>query len=71
MLRRLFLSRGTDAVTANHRAYAGIFAMVQRQASMLAFNHTYWLLAALFLLMVPLVALMRKPAHGKSSAAIH
>jgi len=71
MLRRLFLSRGTDAMTANHRAYAGIFAMVQRQAGMLAFNHTYWLLAALFLLMVPLVALMRKPAHGKSSAAIH
>jgi DHA2 family multidrug resistance protein len=71
MLRRLFLSRGADAVTANRRAYAGIFAMVQRQAGMLAFNHTYWLLAALFLLMVPLVALMRKPAQGKSSAAIH
>jgi DHA2 family multidrug resistance protein len=70
-LRRLFVSRGVDSVTANRRAYAAMFAMVQRQAAMLAFNHTYWLLAALFLLMLPLVALMRKPSHSGGKAAIH
>ena len=67
MLRGLFLSRGADAATADRRAYAAIFAMVQRQAAMLAFNHTYWLLAGLFLLMLPLIALMRKPSHATSN----
>src|SRR5712692_516850 len=71
MLRRLFVSRGADAVTANRRAYAAIFGMVQRQAAMLSFNHTYWLLAGLFLLMLPLVALMRKPSQGRGDAVVH
>jgi DHA2 family multidrug resistance protein len=71
MLRRLFVARGADAVTANRRAYAAMFGLVQRQAAMLAFNHTYWLLAALFLLMLPLVALMRKPTHGRGDAVVH
>ena len=71
MLRGLFLSRGADAVTANRRACAAIFAIVERQAAMLAFNQTYWLLAALFLLMLPLVALMRRPSHGRGKAVVH
>ena len=71
MLRGLFLSRGADAVTANRRAYAAIFAMVERQAAMLAFNQTYWLLAALFLLMLPLVVLMRRPSHSRGKAVVH
>jgi DHA2 family multidrug resistance protein len=71
MLRRRFLSGGADAVTANRRAYAAMFGMVQRQAAMLAFNHTYWLLAALFLLMLPLVALMSKPSRGGGDVVVH
>lgn len=70
-LRSLFVSRGADTVTASRRAYAAIFAMVQRQAAMLAFNQTYWLLAALFLLMLPLVVLMRKPSHGRGKVVAH
>ena len=71
MLRQFFISRGADAVTANQRAQAAIFALVQRQAAMLSFNQTYWLLAVLFLLMLPLVALMRRPSHGKGKVAVH
>jgi MFS transporter, DHA2 family, multidrug resistance protein len=70
-LRRLFVSRGADSVTANRRAYAAMFAMVQRQAGMLAFNHTYWLLAVLFVVMLPLVALMRKPSSGRGKVVVH
>jgi DHA2 family multidrug resistance protein len=60
----LFLSRGADLATANRRAYAALYGMVERQAAMLSFNHTYWLLAILFLLMIPLVVLMRRPTHA-------
>ena len=38
---------------------------------MLAFNHTYWLLAVLFVVMMPLIALMRKPTHGKGKVVAH
>ena len=71
MLRQMFVSRGNDAVTANHRAFAMVFAMVERQAAMLAFNQTYWLLALLFVVMLPLVLLMRKPSHSKGKVAVH
>ncbi len=71
MLRGMFFSRGAGPMSAKRRAYDVIFAMVQRHAAMLAFNQTYWLLAVLFLVMLPLVALMRKPSHAKGKVAVH
>jgi len=71
MLRSLFVSQGADSATATRRAYAALFGMVERQASMLAFNHTYLLLAGIFVLMVPLVALMRKPSPGSGKVVVH
>lgn len=60
-LRSYFMSSGADAVTATQRAYAALFGMVQRQASMLSFNHTYLFLAILFIIVMPAILLMRKP----------
>lgn len=71
MLRGMFFSRGAGPAMARRRAYDVIFEMVQRHAAMLAFNQTYWLLAVLFLVMLPLVALMRKPSHAKDKVAAH
>ncbi|TAM83946.1 MAG: DHA2 family efflux MFS transporter permease subunit [Acidobacteria bacterium] len=60
-LRSFFMSSGADAFTASQRAYAALFGMVQRQASMMSFNHTYLFLAVLFIIVMPAVFLMRKP----------
>jgi len=60
-LRSFFMSSGVDAATASQRAYAALFGMVQRQASMLSFNHTYLFLAVLFIIVMPAVFLMRRP----------
>jgi MFS transporter, DHA2 family, multidrug resistance protein len=62
-LRSWFIYRGADAATATRRAYAGLSGMVQRQAAMLSFNQVFWLMGMLFLLMLPLVFLMRRPAR--------
>ena len=62
-LRGFFMSSGSDPVTATHRAYAGLFGMVQRQAAMLSFNHTNLLLAMLFIIVMPALFLMRRPKH--------
>jgi DHA2 family multidrug resistance protein len=62
-MRQFFVSQGADVVTATGRAYAAIYGMLQRQAAMLAFLDLFWILGVMFLLMVPLLVMMRRPAH--------
>jgi len=62
-LQGWFIYRGADAATSTRRAYEALFGMVRQQAAMLSFNQVFWLLGALFLLMLPLVFLMRRPAR--------
>jgi DHA2 family multidrug resistance protein len=70
-LRGLFISRGFDAAGATHRAYISVFGMVEREAMMLSFNQVFWLLAVLFLAVMPLVFLMSRPAHRGSNIEMH
>ena len=44
--------------------------MVQRQAAMLSFLDTFRLLAFVFIAMLPLLLLMRRPAH-RGSPPVH
>ncbi|HEX9366994.1 MAG TPA: DHA2 family efflux MFS transporter permease subunit [Vicinamibacterales bacterium] len=59
--KNAFIARGADITTATQRAYASLFANVQQQASMVAFVSVFRLLGAIFLLLLPLVLLMKKP----------
>jgi DHA2 family multidrug resistance protein len=68
-LRSWFIYRGANTATATRRAYDAIWGMVQQQAAMLSFNQVFWLLGMLFLLMLPLVFLMRRPARRRQIAA--
>jgi MFS transporter, DHA2 family, multidrug resistance protein len=63
-LRAAFMARGADSVTATHRAYGVIWALVQRQAAMLSYNDTFLFLAFMFLAVFPFILLMRKPKKG-------
>src|SRR6185437_1459018 len=49
--------------SAAHRALGDLYGMVQQQAALLSFVEVFWLLAAIFLLMSPLVLLMKRPTH--------
>jgi len=64
-LKAGFMARGADAMTATNQAYVVLAGMVQRQAAMVAFVTIYRLLGILFLIMIPLVLIMRKP-KGRS-----
>jgi len=68
-LRALFVSQGKDAATATRQAYAAVWGMVQQQAAMLSYNDAFRFLAVMFLLMLPLVFLMRKARKGKAVMA--
>ena len=39
--------------------------MMQRQAAMLSYNDVFLMLAVLFILLLPLVMIMRKPSHAR------
>jgi DHA2 family multidrug resistance protein len=69
--RQNFMARGSDGVTATHQAYGAIWDMVQRQAAMLSYNDVFRFLGGMFLIMLPLLALMRKPRAGKGPAVAH
>src|SRR3954469_21893739 len=67
-----FISQGMDAVTATQQAYMAVFGIVARQASMVSFIFAFRLLGLMFLLVMPLILLMKKPTHSSGAgAAMH
>src|SRR5438270_11445236 len=66
-----FISGGSDPPTATQRAYAALSGMVDRQAYMLAFNDAFRFMMIMFLLMLPLIFVMRKPQHKGGAIAAH
>ena len=65
------MARGADLATATDRANAMAFGLIARQASMLAFVGVFRLLSLIFVLMLPLLLLMRTPRHRRAGAALH
>jgi DHA2 family multidrug resistance protein len=68
-MRGAFMAAGADAVTATDRAYAALFGMVQRQAAMVSFVGLFQLLGVLFLALMPLVLIMKRPRGGPVAGA--
>jgi MFS transporter, DHA2 family, multidrug resistance protein len=74
MLERLrggFLSSGSDPVTASHQALAAVAGLVHRQAAIVSFVEIFRLLGIMFLILIPLVFLMKRPAGRGGPAAAH
>lgn len=67
-LKSYFVSRGSDLVTATRQAEAAIYGMVRRQATMVAFTDVFRFLALLFIVMLPLILIMRSPGAGRKAA---
>ncbi len=64
-LRSMFLGNGSGPVLAERRAYGAVFGLVQQQAAMRAFLDIFVLVTVVFLLMIPLLLLMRKPTRDQ------
>jgi MFS transporter, DHA2 family, multidrug resistance protein len=65
-LRAMFIARGADAVTATQRAYGAAFGMVEQQSAVLSFVEAFWLLGVIFLAVLPLILLMKRPRQGRA-----
>ncbi len=64
-LQNAIVHHGSDPVTAMKQSYGAIWGLILRQASMEAFVDTFRALGVVFLLVIPLLALMKKPT-GKA-----
>jgi MFS transporter, DHA2 family, multidrug resistance protein len=71
-LRSAFIAGGTDAVTATTQAYAALNGLLQRQAAMVSFVGIFQMMGIMFIALVPLVLLMKRP-RGRidPAAAVH
>jgi DHA2 family multidrug resistance protein len=58
------IKRGADAVTAKAQALRMLDGLIGRQAAVLAYNHVFVLVSALFVIGFPLVFLLRRGSPG-------
>ena len=70
-MKAMFMAAGADAVTATNRAYAAMSGMLMRQASMVSFVELFRELGILFLALIPLVLIMRRPKHKAGPMGAH
>lgn len=57
-------ARGMPSTVAAKQAYVMLYGMVARQASMLSFVQVFRILACVFLLLLPLLLIMRRPPRA-------
>jgi MFS transporter, DHA2 family, multidrug resistance protein len=70
-ITRGMIAAGSDAVTATQRAYVVLEGMLFRQASMVTFVTIFRVMGVVFLMMIPLVFLMKRPKGGGGPIAAH
>jgi DHA2 family multidrug resistance protein len=67
-LKAAFMATGADAATAAEQAIRALWGIVQKQAAVLSFLDSFHVLGLVFLIIVPLAFLMRRPRAGAATA---
>jgi DHA2 family multidrug resistance protein len=70
-LKNAALSRGMDGVSAERFSFAAIEGIVRRQAGMLAYNRIFWIVGLAFLVIIPLLLLLKKPRNYGGPMGLH
>ncbi|HEV2197743.1 MAG TPA: DHA2 family efflux MFS transporter permease subunit [Candidatus Acidoferrum sp.] len=65
------VSAGSTAAHAGAQAQGMIYGTIQRQAAMLAFLDNFKMLGIMFLIVIPILVLMRKPKMRGGSVPVH
>jgi DHA2 family multidrug resistance protein len=69
-LTQYFMNHGViDRTDALHRAYVAIGYVVQKQAFILAFSDTFYVLGAALIIALMAALLLKKPDHLESGGA--
>jgi MFS transporter, DHA2 family, multidrug resistance protein len=70
-MQQAFLSASANAADALQKAQALLYATVQKQAAMLSYIDCFWVMGTLFMALVPLVFLMKRPSVGSAAPPAH
>jgi MFS transporter, DHA2 family, multidrug resistance protein len=62
-LKKAAILGGIDPATAGKVSLAALYGVVRRQAGILAYNHIFWIVGLVFLAVIPLLVLLKKPRH--------
>jgi DHA2 family multidrug resistance protein len=62
---------GIPLATAQRQGYAAVWGAMQRQAAILTFLDIFRLLALIFVVLIPFVLIMKKPAKPSKTVASH
>ena len=65
------MAAGSSSATATQQAYGMMFGNVARQATMVAFLETFRILGLVFLILLPFLFLMRRPAQKGGAPPAH
>jgi DHA2 family multidrug resistance protein len=65
------MAHGADTVTARHKAYGALWGMIQQQSAMQSFVDTFFAMGMVFLLVLPLLFVMKRPARRGGPVAMH
>jgi MFS transporter, DHA2 family, multidrug resistance protein len=67
----MLMQKGSSMWEAGMQAKALVYGMVRQQATMLAFIDESWVLATLFVAVIPLIFLMKKMVPHKGDGVMH
>ena len=71
-IQRSFEAHGMPAATAAKQAYVALYGMMARQATMLSFVQVFRVLAGIFVLLLPLLMIMKRPPKtAQAPAGMH
>jgi DHA2 family multidrug resistance protein len=70
-LKSAMMAHGADAATATRQAKGAMFGMVEQHAAMLSYLQVFRLLGVIFLLVLPMLFLFKKPTHRGGGAPAH
>jgi len=68
--QQMLISQGADIAEAAIKAKAMIYGMVRQQAAMLSFIDNFWMLGVIFVVIIPLVFVMRKTTPQKENVTV-
>ena len=71
LLKSATMARGADAVSAEQSALAIVYGSVRRQSYMLAYNRIFFVVGLAFLVIIPLLLILKKPQRHAPPPPAH
>ena len=70
-IKQVLISKGVAVSQADTTALAMAYGEVRRQAGALAFNHVFFVIGLAFLVVMPLLFLLKRPSHSEGGGMDH